>query len=29
MDPFDFRVSFTFDGARDYVMYSVGAGMWY
>jgi hypothetical protein len=29
MDPSDFRVSFTFDGARDYVMYSVGAGMWY
>lgn len=29
MDPFDFRVSFTFDGARDYVSYSVGAGMWY
>lgn len=29
MDPFDFRVSFTFDGAYDYVSYSVGAGMWY
>lgn len=29
MDPFDFRLSFTFDGARNYVSYSIGAGMWY